>query len=306
MTPLFKHAFKYPETSHLASRLFACFINRLLFVVFLKKIRRWLVARLPFMRLKSDVRDVVYLSWLVECEKAAAYIPEGIQLWQSQGKTIFTILSYQHRHFGPAFLGRFRCLLPSPKQSNWRFYVVSKPDQTQCDGVVMFVNVVVDQLPYVLGGRLGSDVMPAHLATTFKHQVNELPDKQQVIITYIEGGKGSAPSLSSQVKTVPECELPPDWQVHFGSWAQAVQYLTVQHSALVQVSDIPALAEGMIYFPVDINTVRPAVIQQVAGDFMQHLGIQHVQPFCFVVPALDFEVLNERLICHSAGNALKS
>lgn len=79
------------------------------------------MARLPFLTLHSDVRDVVYVSWLVDAAAAQKLVPAGVTLWQRDGKTPFTVLTYRHGHFGPALPGPLRKLLPSPLQSNWRF-----------------------------------------------------------------------------------------------------------------------------------------------------------------------------------------
>ncbi|ARU05761.1 hypothetical protein CCO03_14665 [Comamonas serinivorans] len=85
--------------------------------------RRAVMARLPFMTLASDVHDVVYLNWLVPVAAAQSLAPPGLTLWQQGGWTPFTVLSYRHRHFGPAALGPLRRLCPSPRQSNWRLYL---------------------------------------------------------------------------------------------------------------------------------------------------------------------------------------
>ncbi len=42
--------------------------------------RRRLAARLPFVPLVSDVRDVVYLTWLLPLSEVAAQVPAGVTL----------------------------------------------------------------------------------------------------------------------------------------------------------------------------------------------------------------------------------
>jgi hypothetical protein len=97
-------------------RLFAALANCTRFA----KVRQAVMSRLPFLTLHSDVRDVVYVSWLVDAAAAQQLLPAGVTLWQRGGKTPFTVLTYRHGHFGPALLGPLRRLLPSPLQSNWR------------------------------------------------------------------------------------------------------------------------------------------------------------------------------------------
>lgn len=53
----------------------------------------------------------------------ASVVPPGVSLIQKGGHTLLTVLTYRHGHFGPAFLGPLRKLLPSPLQSNWRVYL---------------------------------------------------------------------------------------------------------------------------------------------------------------------------------------
>ena len=63
--------------------------------------RQAVMRRLPFLKLESDVTDVVYLTWMVDLEVARALSPAGVPLWQRDGKTPFTILTYRHGHFEP-------------------------------------------------------------------------------------------------------------------------------------------------------------------------------------------------------------
>jgi hypothetical protein len=133
---------------------------------FLLGLRRMLMRLIPFLELQSQVENIVYLSWWVDIEQVCSGYPSHVQLLEKQGKTIFTILTYQHQHFGFSFLGHLRQFMPSPQQSNWRFYIApEQPAKT-----VIFEQVVIDQKLYVLSGRLASDVMPAQYAQQFVHK----------------------------------------------------------------------------------------------------------------------------------------
>src|SRR3569623_1164274 len=74
------------------------------------RVRRAVLSRLPFPRLSSNVRDVVYLTWLVPDDACERLIPSGVRLWQRNGLTPFSVLTYRHSHFGPSFLGPLRKL----------------------------------------------------------------------------------------------------------------------------------------------------------------------------------------------------
>ena len=124
--------------------------------------RRAVFSHLPFLTLESDVRDVVYLTWMMDAATAQAMVPGGVRLWQRNGLTPFSILTYRHGHFGPALAGPARRLLPSPLQSNWRFYL-EEP------GKVYFVRNVMDSTLHALGTRIFSDILPTHLPERFVH-----------------------------------------------------------------------------------------------------------------------------------------
>jgi hypothetical protein len=140
-------------------------------------VRRSLLSRLPFLQLQSDVFDVVYLTWLVPVASTRIYSPDSIELWQRNGLTPFTILTYRHKHFGPAMLGPFRQLFPSPHQSNWRFYLRNAPPGAPDDRTVLFTHNVLSSLPYVLGARTMSDVLPAYLPARFIHRKARSPTR---------------------------------------------------------------------------------------------------------------------------------
>lgn len=121
------------------------------------------MARLPFLTLHSDVRDVLYVSWLVDAAAAQKLVPAGVALWQRDGKTPFTVLTYRHGHFGPALPAPLRRLLPSPLQSNWRLYLDHTPPGAPAVPCVYFLKNIMASLPHALGTRLFSDILPTHL-----------------------------------------------------------------------------------------------------------------------------------------------
>jgi hypothetical protein len=78
-------------------------------------VRQAILSRLPFLPLHSDVRDVVYVSWLVDAQlPPQQLLPAGVSLWQRDGKTPFTVLTYRHGHFGPSCRGRCAACCPRP------------------------------------------------------------------------------------------------------------------------------------------------------------------------------------------------
>ncbi len=256
--------------------------------------RRALLSRLPFMVLQSEVERVVYLNWLVDAKAAARYVPPGVRLWQRDGKTLFTALTYAHRHFGPAAAGPLRRLYPSPLQSNWRFYVDELPGGMRADRIVLFVKNTLDSAIYALGSRLFSDALPSHLAARFVHRQQD----DGAIRTEIAPGAGSAPALRSTVRPAAVRGLPAGFADCFDSWEAAVAFLCLQDSAISQVEDAGRIAHAGIDLPIDLAAVQPleAASDECDLPMLRELGAQHAQPFCFLVPAVPFRVLWERLL----------
>src|SRR5689334_7538016 len=101
------NAFVYPRPGVIGAMLAWLATSRALL-----RVRRAILPKLPFMRLASDVRDVVYLNWVVPLSAVARYVPPGVTLRERNGMTLFTILTYRHAHFGPALAGPLRILFP--------------------------------------------------------------------------------------------------------------------------------------------------------------------------------------------------
>ena len=145
------NAFVYPGNG-----LVGGLINRLVASRILLRTRRALLSRLPFLKLASDVTDVVYCTWIVDVAAVAHLVPPRVTLAQRDGKTLFTVLTYARHHFGPALAGPLRRLFPSPLQSNWRLYVESLPDGVKSDVVAAFLPQIFARLNQYAGEmRLG-------------------------------------------------------------------------------------------------------------------------------------------------------
>ena len=252
----------------------------------LARLRRGIMSHLPFLKLESDVRDVVYLTWLIDAAAAEKLIPAGVSLWQCEGKTLFTVLTYRHGHFGPAFLGPLRRLFPSPLQSNWRFYL--GPDE----GTVFFVKNVMNSFVHALGTRLFSDVLQTHLAAEFTHSGDGGRFE-----SLISPGQGSSPSLGCVAELDGGRQLPANFSGLFDDWDHAVKFLAIQHKAIALDGRGSRQAESEISLPIDLAQVMPlrASAEQVYCSLLDHLKPLGA-PFCFMVPSVKFGVLSERLL----------
>jgi hypothetical protein len=254
-------------------------------------LRRALFSWLPFPPLASDVEDVVYLTWIVPLERVRPFVPPGVAVIERAGLTLFTILTYRHRHFGAKWLGPLRRLCPSPLQSNWRLYVEALPNGTGANRTVLFLRNAFDHPAYVLGSRLASDALPSHLPLRFVHARSG--DGYE---TVLDPGAGSAPALDSKLERTVARVLPAEFDRFFATWAGAVRFLCRQESAVVAIDGERRIAQAGISLPIDVDTVVPLQSIAVAGaGFLQAVGAVGA-PFCFVVPKVRFEVLRERLI----------
>ncbi|WP_058048468.1 DUF2071 domain-containing protein [Janthinobacterium sp. Ant5-2-1] len=267
-------------------RLFAALANCTHFAT----VRQAVMSRLPFLTLHSDVRDVVYVSWLVDAAAAQHLLPAGVVLWQRDGKTPFTVLTYRHGHFGPAMLGPLRKLLPSPLQSNWRLYLDHTPAGAPAVPCVYFLKNIMDSLPHALGTRLFSDILPTHLADNMTLEVTATQAR-----CTITPGAGSAPLLDVQADITAEHGLDADWQQLFGNWRDAVAFLACQDAAIAHVPRNGKLVFGEIDLPVDVGQVQALTALRADCGLLGQLPPLST-PFAFLVPELAFKALSERLL----------
>ena len=279
------NTYRHPRAGR-PGRLFAALANCTRFA----SVRQAVMARLPFLTLHSDVRDVVYVSWLVDAAAAQKLVPAGVALWQRDGKTPFTVLTYRHGHFGPALFGPLRRLLPSPLQSNWRLYLDHTPRGAPAVPCVFFLKNIMDGLPHALGTRLFSDILPTHLADNMTLEVSATQAHCS-----IAGGTGSAPALDVQADITAKHDLDADWQALFGNWHDAVAFLACQDAAIAHVPRNGKLVFGEIDLPVDVDQVQALTALRADCGMLGQLPPLS-KPFAFLVPQVDFKALSERLL----------
>lgn len=256
---------------------------------FLRRLRRSLSSRLPFVTLTSDVQDVVYASWVVPVSKVRQVMPDRIQLVERDGTTVLTVLTYRHGHFGPDLLGPLRALFPSPLQSNWRLYIDALDGQRR-SSLVLFIRNVFDSMLYALVTRVLSDVLPSQAARSFTHVCSASGCETRIVDA--EGRLSLHLSACAEEAGI----LPEAFAALFGSWDEAVRFLALQDAAIAQVPDEAALAHSRIDLPIDLDTVEPLHATQVEpGTWLRSLGAEG-PPLCFRVPAVRFRALSDTLI----------
>jgi hypothetical protein len=262
----------------------------------LARLRHALLSRLPFPVLESDVADVVYLTWMVDARAAQALLPAGLRVWERDGLTPLTVLTYRHGHFGPALAGPLRRLFPSPLQSNWRLYLDGALPPGAPANTVWFLENMMDSGAYVAATRLFSDIMRTHRPARFTHDRGA---------TCIEPGAGSAPALAYAMAPSAQPVLPPAFAAAFGAWDAAVGMLACQDAALGWSARLGKLVLSHIDLPIPLDTVRPLVPAGPVTCSLLDVLPAAGEPLCFLVPRVPFRVLSETLVAENRGQTPK-
>jgi hypothetical protein len=254
--------------------------------------RRAFTSIFPFLKMQSDITNVVYINWIVESEKVYHLVPKGFELWEENGLTVFTILTYRHGNFGPAFLGPLRRLFFSPIQSNWRLYLKSAQPQLPPGSTVLFLKNSMSSHLYALGTRVFSDALSTHLPQKFVHSYHD-----GVFETLISPGKGSAPIFNCVTPASNEKELNTAFSDMFESWQKAIKFLSFQDAAVSYTDRDSVLALCEIQLPIDIATIRPLKFQSEGFQcpMLEEFSPQS-EPLCFVIPNVSFLATSEQLI----------
>lgn len=255
-------------------------------------LRRWLAARMSMPVLASDVSDVVYMTWWAIADRLPAP-PRGYRYWAAEGRTPFTMLTYRHGGFGPAMLGPLRRLLPSPLQSNWRWYLQREDEPVDAVPTVLFARNVMDSLAHVVAARLSSDAMQPHLAAHFVHRHDA--DRWR---TEIAPGHGSAPRLRAGLRDVDDLQADDAWmRGRFASRGHAWRFLACQDAAIAVAPD-GKVALTRIDLPVDLARIRSLslVPADIECPLLDEMGADPAAALCFLLPAVPFRVVSEHLL----------
>ena len=237
--------------------------------------------RLPLVAFRSDVRDVLHVSYLVEAERLLPLVPPGLELERlgRDGRlAVFTFLTYRHGGLGPRLLGRLRRLLPSPVQSNWRVHV-RHPGSGRRG--ITFVTNAISSTAYALGARLLCEGMPMHVP----HHAEVTTAAGGDLVVRLDPGRGSAPDVEARLHaTEPPTEGP--WRACFATWSEFLAYVVPQDRAL---STQPWLGR-MTAQEIDLR-IPLAACQPLAGE-VRSRGARAIageaEAVCFLVPAVAF------------------
>jgi len=241
-----------------------------------------LLEPLPEVEMRSDIRDVVYVNYLVEAAVAESWVPEGLELQRlgPDGRwALFTFLTYRHGHFGFAFLGPLRRLLPSPVQTNWRIHV--RDPATGHRGITFLTNAITHSVP-ALAARMTTEGMPMHVLNR-----GEVVARGAELWVSLDPGEGSAPDAELVVR--PSAQPPAlasAWAECFADYRAFLAYCVPQDRAMSSQPLRGRISRQEIDLGIPLEsctplegTVSSSAARAIAGD---------ADPICFHVAQVSF------------------
>jgi Uncharacterized conserved protein (COG2071) len=242
---------------------------------------RALCEWLPVPAFRSDIRDVIYCNYVVEADRLLPLVPAGLELQRlgPDGRwALFTHLTYRHGHFGPAFLGPVRRLLPSPVHTNWRIYVRDRPSGRT--GIYFVTNAIASTL-HALAARLLSEGMPMHALANGSLQVGS----SNAVSVRLDPGSGSGPDLEADLRPGP-AELPATFDACWSSYREFLDYTVSQDRSFSVQPWYERLTRQEIELAIPLDVCQPLTGQVFSKAAVALLG----QPACvsFRVPSVAF------------------
>jgi hypothetical protein len=243
----------------------------------------YVLEPLPEVTMRSDITHVVYVNYLVPASVAEAMVPPGLKLQRlgDNGQwALFSFLTYQHGHFGFAFLGPLRRFLPSPVQTNWRIHVFDP--KTKHQGIYFLTNAITDTAP-AIAARMLTEGMPMHV---LRNGSVSRADNGALKVT-LEPGSGSAPDAELALEPAREPALTGAWAECWPTFRDFLAYCVPQDRAMSSQPLRGRISRQEIDLGIPLDacvpltgTVTSKAAAAIAGD---------AEPICFYVPSVKFE-----------------
>lgn len=233
--------------------------------------------------LMSDIRDVIYVNYVVEADRLVPLLPWGLELQRlgpDRRFAMFTLLTYRHGHFGPRFLGPLRSRAPSPIQSNWRIYVT---DPRSGQSGVHFITNAITSTAYALVARLLSEGVAMHRLAhaDVEHHADGTYDQ------HLDPGNGSAPDLRAHLRPASNREtLPSPFGDCFQTYRDFLAYCVPQDRALAPQPWYRRMARQEIVLGIPLEICEPLEGQIESAAAREIVG--GAIPVCFGVPRVKF------------------
>lgn len=248
-----------------------------------------LLEPLPVPEMRSDITEVVYVNYLVEADRLAHFVPEGLALQRlgPDGRyALFTFLTYRHGHFGFSLLGPLRRALPSPVQTNWRVHVVDP--RTGRQGI-RFVTNAIDQTLPALAARLLSEGMPMHVL----RRASLTREDDGSVQLALDPGGGSAPDAqailwpaSRSAGVYRESAWQDPWPACFADLRAFLEYCVPQDRAMDAQPWRGRISRQEIHLGIPIDACVP-LVGEVTSEAARRI-VGDAKPVCFLVPGVAF------------------
>lgn len=230
--------------------------------------------------LVSDIKDVVYINYLVDAKTVEQFVPPGLTLRKigpTCGYALFSVLTYTHGNFGPRCFGPLRKFCPSPVQSNWRIHVT---DSSGAQGIY-FISTAIDDTLLALAARWLSDGVPMHVLKNGAIRVNEGVDLR------LEPGRGSAPHLEATLRASKVPALSGLWTEAFEDYEQLLAYCVPQDRAMSSQPWYERTTRQEINLNIPLSDCMPLEGSVYSRTINELLG-EALLPICFRVPTVNF------------------
>ncbi|MFI1422900.1 DUF2071 domain-containing protein [Streptomyces sp. NPDC020731] len=251
------------------------------------RLLRALGERIPPVGFVSDITDVVYVNYVVGAHRIAPLIPPGLELQrmgEAGDQAMLTFLTYRHGHLGPTLLGRWRRLLPSPLQSNWRVYVHHR--RTGARGVY-FLSTAIDHTFHALGARMTAEALPMHVL----ERASLVAPEGSRIDLLLDPGRGTAPDAEAHLHPLPEWPADGPWRRAFSDYEQMLAYCVPQDRALSVQPWHGRVTRQEISLGIPLEACRALTgpVVSIAASAL----VGDAEPFAFLVPHVKFRFETE-------------
>lgn len=253
------------------------------------RVMQLLLEPLPVPEMRSDITGVVYVNYLVEADRLARFVPEGLALQRlgPQGRyALLTFLTYRHGHFGFSFLGPLRRLLPALVQTNWRVHV--RDPRTGREGI-RFITNAADRTVPALAARLFSEGMPMHVL----RRASLSRDDDGTVRLALDPGTGSAPDATATLRPARDglgvyrdARWEGPWRECFADLTAFLEYCVPQDRAMDAQPWRGRVSRQEIHLGIPVRDcvalegeVRSEAARAIVGD---------ASPVCFLVPSVAF------------------
>ena len=207
----------------------------------------------PVVAFLSDIRDVIYVNYIVAAEQVEGLVPDGLALQRigpDSRYALVSFLTYRHGHFGPRLMGPLRLLAPSPVQTNWRIYV--RDPGSGREGVY-FLTTATDNALVALGGRMLAEALPMHLL----RRADVRPGPDDTYHLRLDAGGGSAPIAEALFQRAPEIPQSGPWSACFASYGDMLAYCVPQDRALSTQPWYQRLTRQEIELGIPLDACEP-------------------------------------------------